>query len=96
MSPDAVAACHLHPRRNAVGICIDCRVQVCGECVTKVDGINFCVRCYELKADEGVVREAKQMRSASRGLAWLAFSLSFGLAVLLVRWSLAMALPGAG
>jgi alkyl hydroperoxide reductase subunit AhpF len=39
------AACANHPRREAIGICVACRKQVCGECTTKVDGINYCVHC---------------------------------------------------
>jgi len=38
-------ACANHPRREAIGICVKCRTQVCGECTTKVDGINYCVSC---------------------------------------------------
>lgn len=41
----SAAACANHPRREAIGICVACRKQVCGECTTKVDGINYCVSC---------------------------------------------------
>jgi hypothetical protein len=40
-----IAACPNHPQREAIGICVECRRRVCSECATKVDGINYCVRC---------------------------------------------------
>ena len=40
-----VAACANHPEREAIGICVRCRIRVCSECSTKVDGINYCVSC---------------------------------------------------
>lgn len=41
----AAAACRNHPDREAIGVCVKCRTRVCGECSTKVDGINHCVAC---------------------------------------------------
>jgi hypothetical protein len=47
----AVAApCRNHPEREAIGVCVKCRVRVCSECSTKVDGINHCVTCLEALA----------------------------------------------
>jgi hypothetical protein len=40
-----IAACPNHPKREAIGICVECRRRVCSECATKVDGINYCVGC---------------------------------------------------
>ena len=42
----AVVACANHPGREAIGICVKCKKRVCGECTTKVDGINHCVSCF--------------------------------------------------
>ncbi|MGF1468391.1 MAG: B-box zinc finger protein [Sandaracinaceae bacterium] len=46
-APVPAAACHNHPGRDALGVCVQCRQRVCAECVTKVDGINYCVACYQ-------------------------------------------------
>lgn len=53
----ADALCANHPQREAVGICVDCRKQVCVECTTKVDGINHCVSCLRTMA--GPARDAQ-------------------------------------
>lgn len=29
-----------------MGICVRCRVRYCSECITKVDGVNFCAGCF--------------------------------------------------
>jgi hypothetical protein len=42
---DAPAACIHHPDREAMGICVRCRVRYCSECITKLDGVNFCAGC---------------------------------------------------
>jgi hypothetical protein len=39
------AGCQNHPTRDAIGLCVQCRTRVCGECATKVDGINYCAGC---------------------------------------------------
>jgi hypothetical protein len=49
----AVAACENHPQREAIGVCVQCRTRVCSECSTKVEGINYCVRCLAGLAQEG-------------------------------------------
>jgi hypothetical protein len=48
-----VAGCENHPAREAIGLCIACRRRVCGECVTKIEGINYCVACLSGLAAEG-------------------------------------------
>lgn len=52
MSETAAIACANHPSREALGICVRCRTRICAECVTRVDGINYCVRCLETLATE--------------------------------------------
>lgn len=47
MSAPSVATCVNHAEREALGVCVRCHQLVCVECVTRVDGINFCVRCLE-------------------------------------------------
>lgn len=37
--------CRNHPDREGVGICVSCRTVVCVECSTKVDRMNYCIRC---------------------------------------------------
>lgn len=38
-------ACHYHPMRAGIGICVECRQVVCAECTTPFDGINRCAAC---------------------------------------------------
>lgn len=39
--------CANHPEREGIGICVSCRSVVCVECSTKIDRMNYCVRCLE-------------------------------------------------
>jgi hypothetical protein len=48
-----VAGCENHPAREAIGLCVACRRRVCGECATKIEGINYCVSCLSGLAAEG-------------------------------------------
>lgn len=48
-----IAACPNHPTREAIGICVSCRAQLCGACATKVEGINHCVVCLAALAQSG-------------------------------------------
>ena len=48
-----VAGCENHPAREAIGVCVACRRRVCGECATKIEGINYCVSCLSGLAAEG-------------------------------------------
>ena len=48
-----VAGCENHPTREAIGLCVSCRRRVCGECSTKIEGINYCVSCLSGLAAEG-------------------------------------------
>lgn len=86
--------CQNHPEREALGICIQCRSQVCSECVTKVDGINYCVRCLaSMSADNSRVRaDSSQMPPQ---VVWM-LVLVFGSLLTLMLWGmLYVALPGA-
>jgi succinate dehydrogenase/fumarate reductase-like Fe-S protein len=37
--------CANHKDRPAHAVCMSCRKDVCGECATEWDGINYCVSC---------------------------------------------------
>ena len=50
--------CGNHPDREGVGICVSCRSVVCVECSTKIDRMNYCIRC--LQAATEPVRERKR------------------------------------
>src|SRR5579872_7113753 len=47
--------CYNHPDREGVGICVGCRAVVCVECTTRIDRMNYCIRC--LQGATGPVRE---------------------------------------
>jgi hypothetical protein len=92
----AAAACRNHPEREAIGICVECRSRVCSECVTKIDGINYCVGCLALLADRGSKRSADERRPTARWLAYAA-AVVLACAMTLLAWGmLEVALPGAG
>jgi hypothetical protein len=74
----SIASCENHPAREAIGVCVQCRTRVCSECSTKVDGINYCVRCLSGLAAQGG-RTLGVRRAQTRGAAWLAASAYFGL-----------------
>jgi hypothetical protein len=89
VSTVAVAACENHPQREAIGVCVKCRTRVCSECSTKVDGINYCVRCLSgLARATGPTKSGAKERAVSRYGVYFATSgyfllLSFGAFVLL-------------
>lgn len=59
--------CVQHAERDAVGVCVQCRAPVCAECVTRLDGINHCVRCLTRLREEPVRHAPSTV--ATRGLA---------------------------
>lgn len=88
------APCQNHPAREALGICVSCRAQVCSECVTKVDGINYCVKCLAAMArgDENLSSTSTQMVAP---LTW-ALVVTAGSILALMLWGmLAVAFPEA-
>jgi hypothetical protein len=92
----AAASCRNHPDREAIGICVECRTRVCSECVTKVDGINYCVACLAKLAEHGARRERAIRKPTARWLAHLSAVVLF-VAVSLFLWGmLEVALPGGG
>lgn len=54
------AACAFHAEREALGVCVACRSRVCAECTTKVEGINYCVRCLAQRAQAEATPERSQ------------------------------------
>ncbi len=51
-SPHRAVVCAHHPERQASGVCVRCRARLCGECTTKLDGINYCASCLATLADD--------------------------------------------
>ena len=92
----AAAACQNHPSREAIGICVECRARVCSECVTKVDGINYCVSCLSALADRGARKHTAERRPTPRWLAYFAALALASIATLMTWGLLEVALPGGG
>lgn len=90
----SVAACTNHLDREAIGICVECRSRVCSECVTKVDGINYCVACLAILADRGAKGASAGPRRPSAALASLSALALLALATLMTWGLLEVALPG--
>jgi hypothetical protein len=88
------AACAFHAQREALGVCVACRSRVCAECTTKVEGINYCVRCLAQRARS----EAEPVTlavSTSRGRAAVGALFWAALLWLLLWGLLQIALPEA-
>ena len=67
--------CSNHPDREGVGICVSCRSVVCVECSTKIDRMNYCIRCLQAAAEP--VRAEKRenpAREAAVGIPLLILS----------------------
>ena len=90
------ASCRNHPEREALGICIECRTRVCAECVTKVEGINYCVACLGKLAIAGERHDATVAAPSPPWLAWVSASALFLLAALLAWGLVEVAMPGSG
>ena len=95
VSVASAAVCQNHPRREAIGVCVRCRAQICSECVTKVDGINHCVGCLNELAESSRLRAASEAR-ASRPRAITSLVLFGGLLWVLTWAWLYAVLPGGG
>lgn len=93
MSIASIASCENHPAREAIGICVQCRTRVCSECSTKVEGINYCVRCLSGLAAQGG-RTPGVRRKGSSGSAYFAASVYFGLLSVGMWLLLQVMLPG--
>ena len=96
MLPAAAASCQNHPEREAIGICVKCRTRVCSECVTKVDGINYCVGCLAWLAEVGGEQKRAAEKATSPVLAALS-AFGFFVVLTLMTWALVeAAMPGSG
>ena len=62
------AGCQNHPAREAIGLCVACRRRVCGECVTKIEGINYCVDCLAGLAAKGGRRATARKAASPRAV----------------------------
>ncbi|HMI94294.1 MAG TPA: B-box zinc finger protein [Polyangiales bacterium] len=93
MSIASIASCENHPAREAIGVCVQCRTRVCSECSTKVDGINYCVRCLSGLAAQGG-RNPGVRRAPTRAAAWVSACAYFGLLFAGTWLLLQVMLPG--
>jgi hypothetical protein len=64
-----VAVCHYHPDRPGVGVCVRCRVVICSDCCTRLDGINHCHAC---------LKKLGRLPSAARSSRALGTVMAFG------------------
>lgn len=70
-----MAACHYHPDRAGIGVCMRCRRVICVACCTRVDGVNHCHACLKALGRRRAPREvggsATVVTLLLLGLAWL-------------------------
>jgi hypothetical protein len=90
----AAAACRNHPAREAIGVCVVCRIRVCSECATKVDGINHCVDCLAKAARGALARKPAARVREGRVLGAAAGAGLLALLAVLIWALLEVALPG--
>lgn len=62
-----------------MGICVGCRAAVCSECATKIEGMNYCLRCLERATSKPTTVDDPR-RELLRGIPLLAGS--FALTIL--------------
>ena len=60
--------CANHPEREGIGICVSCRSVVCVECSTKIDRMNYCIRCLQAAAPDKSAEEVNPVREAVFGV----------------------------
>lgn len=60
--------CYVHPEKEAVGTCVSCGKFICSECVTEIQGKNYCKHCVdELFAQKNQeINQAKQQTNTSQ------------------------------
>lgn len=90
------AACQYHPEREAIGVCVECRTRVCGECVTKVEGINHCAACLAKLAAEGARGPVGARRAPSHAVVRASAAAYFVVLSAAVWVLLQTLLPGGG
>jgi hypothetical protein len=74
--------CANHPERAAHAVCMSCRKNVCGECATEWDGINYCVTCLAARR----LGERRGSALLAGFSALLACALLFALSAELMVW----------
>ncbi len=78
-----MAVCLYHSERPGIGICVRCRVVICDECCTRLDGINHCHSCLRALGTKPLVVPrggSAVLTAAVLGLLGLAFGGVFWLA----------------
>lgn len=86
--------CTNHPSRDGVGICMGCRMVICEECSTKLDGINTCIDCLNLKIAKAKPKSHWFGRIANQLFGMLALLL--GIATLFASlFGIGMSIPNA-
>lgn len=73
--------CGTHPDREGVGICVSCRSVVCVECSTRVDRMNYCIRCLQSAAQPAAAREEDPRREVLLGVPLLLGSFLLSIAI---------------
>lgn len=78
------AHCDNHPAREAIGLCVACRSALCSECITKIEGMNYCLPCLR-KAEAAAASPLDARREIRTGaplllLAFTGCTVSFALA----------------
>jgi hypothetical protein len=68
--------CANHPDREGIGICVNCRATVCVECSTKIDRMNYCIRCLQAATSNRAVDVVNPAREALLGIPLLFLSLA--------------------
>lgn len=77
--------CYNHPDREGVGVCVGCRSVVCVECTTKIDRMNYCIRCLSAaKVPQAAAAKEDPKRDALLGVPLLIVSFAVAVGVFVV------------
>ena len=84
-----MAVCHYHSDRHGVGICMRCRVVICTECCTRLDGVNHCHACLKVLGQRQEPRRSAVLLPQLRAVVFLVLAWLF---FFVIAWSLRAAL----
>ena len=59
--------CINHPDRRAIGICVETKKPICGECSTRYNGVNYSKEGLELMHE----RRRREATARGTGVGWI-------------------------
>lgn len=65
--------CYVHSEKEAVGTCVGCGKFICAECVTTIQGKNYCKHCVDelISQKNQELNQAKQQASSQQPMVFM-------------------------